>query len=108
MPLDRIVGSIARYRNLARTFLLRTPINQDRWTRLKAARNPLESHQPVVLFKISEAYFVCDGNQRVSAARANGVSYIEAYVTEIKTAIPLTLHDFEHDEWRIKAQYVDF
>lgn len=45
-----------------------------------------------------------DGNHRVSVARANGSTHIEAYVTEIETDIPLTLDDFERDQWIIKIE----
>jgi len=106
--LDRIVGSVGRYRDFTRTFLPRTRASEDRWTRLDAAMNALESFPPVELFKIGEVYFVRDGNHRVSVARANGASHIEAYVTEVKTQIPITLDDFERDQWLIKAEYAEF
>jgi hypothetical protein len=106
--LDRIVGSVGRYRDFTRTFLPRAGASQERWTRLDAAMNALESFPPVELFKIGEVYFVRDGNHRVSVARANGASHIEAYVTEVKTDVPLTLDDFERDQWLIKAEYAEF
>jgi len=106
--LDRIVGSVGRYRDFTRTFLPRTRAIEERWTRLDAAMNALESFPPVELFKIGEVYFVRDGNHRVSVARANGVSHIDAYVTVVKTDIPLTLDDFERDQWLIKVEYAEF
>ncbi|MDQ3248345.1 MAG: hypothetical protein M3Q45_03965 [Chloroflexota bacterium] len=106
--LDRIVGSVGRYRDFTRTFLPRPGASQERWTRLDAALNALESVPPVELFKIGEVYFVRDGNHRVSVARANDASHIEAYVTEVKTDVPLTLDDFERDQWLIKAECADF
>lgn len=106
--LDRIVGSVGRYRDFTRTFLPRASANQERWTRLDAAMNALETVPPVELFKIGEVYFVRDGNHRVSVARANDASHIEAYVTEVKTEVPLTADDFERDQWLIKAEYTDF
>ncbi|MEZ4618408.1 MAG: hypothetical protein R2867_23235 [Caldilineaceae bacterium] len=106
--IDKIVGSVGRYRDFTRTFLLRAGANAERWARLDAAMNDLEGFPPVELFKIGEAYFVRDGNHRVSVARANDLTHIEAYVTEVKTDIPLTLSDFERDEWLIKAEEADF
>jgi hypothetical protein len=44
----------------------------------------------------------------VSVARANDVSHIEARITELKTAIPLTVDDFERDQWIIKAERAEF
>jgi hypothetical protein len=41
---------------------------------------------PVELYKLGDAYFVKDGNHRVSVARAHGQAFIEAYVTEMDMA----------------------
>jgi hypothetical protein len=108
VPLDKIVGSVGRYRDFTRTFLPRASANPERWIRLDAAVNALETVPPVELFKIGDVYFVRDGNHRVSVARANGASHIEARVTEVKTPIPLTVDDFERDQWIIKAERADF
>lgn len=106
--LDKIVGSVGRYRDFTRTFLPRASANPERWIRLDAAVNALETVPPVELFKIGDVYFVRDGNHRVSVARANGATHIEARVTEVKTPIPLTVDDFERDRWIIKAERADF
>jgi hypothetical protein len=108
VPLDQIVGSVGRYRDFTRSFFPRAGANAERWTRLDAAMNSLEGFPPVELFKIGEVYFVRDGNHRVSVARANGATHIEAYVTEVKTGIPLTVSDFERDQWLIKAEAAEF
>lgn len=108
VPLENIVGSVGRYRDFTRNFLPRAGINQERWTRLDAALNSMEGFPPVELFKVGEVYFVRDGNHRVSVARANGSTHIEAYVTEIETDIPLTLDDFERDQWIIKIERKKF
>jgi hypothetical protein len=108
VPLENIVGSVGRYRDFTRNFLPRSAVNEERWTRLDAALNSMEGFPPVELFKIGEVYFVRDGNHRVSVARANGSTHIEAYVAEIETDIPLTLDDFERDQWIIKIERVDF
>ncbi len=108
VPLDLIVGSVGRYRDFTRSFLPRAGANAERWARLDAAMNSLEGFPPVELFKVGEVYFVRDGNHRVSVAHANDLSHIEAYVTEVKTDIPLTVSDFERDKWLIKAEAVEF
>ncbi|MBX3013340.1 MAG: hypothetical protein KF832_17605 [Caldilineaceae bacterium] len=108
VPLNQIVGSVGRYRDFTRSFLPRAGANAERWTRLDAAMNSLEGFPPVELFKIGEVYFVRDGNHRVSVARANEATHIEAYVTEVKTDIPLSVSDFERDQWLIKAEAADF
>ncbi len=108
VPLAQIVGSVGRYRDFTRTFLPRAGANAERWARLDAAMNGLQGLPPVELFKLGEVYFVRDGNHRISVARANDVSHIEAYVTEVKTDVPLTVDDFERDQWLIKAEASEF
>lgn len=108
VPLAQIVGSVGRYRDFTRSFLPRAGVNQERWARLDAALNSMEGFPPIDLFKIGEVYFVRDGNHRVSVARANDATHIEAYVTEIETDVPLTLDDFERDQWLIKIEHKEF
>lgn len=108
VPLDAIVGSVGRYRDFTRSFMPRAGISQERWARIDAAMNSLEGFPPVDLFKLGEVYFVRDGNHRVSVARANGATHIEAYITEIETDVPLTLDDFERDQWLIKIERKEF
>ncbi|MCB0081578.1 MAG: hypothetical protein KDE47_11635 [Caldilineaceae bacterium] len=108
VPIAKIVGSVGRYQDFTRTFLPRTNVNQERWARVDTAMNSLEGVPPIELFKIGDVYFVRDGNHRISVARANGSTHIEAYVTEVKTDIPLTIDDFTRDQWLIKAEHADF
>jgi hypothetical protein len=49
--LNKIVGSVGRYRDFTRTFLPRASANPERWIRLDAAVNALETVPPVELFK---------------------------------------------------------
>lgn len=108
VPLDLIVGSVGRYRDFTRTFLPRSAVNPERWARVDAVLNSLEGYPPIELYKIGEVYFVRDGNHRISVARANGLNHIDAYVTEIETDVPLTLDDFERDQWIIKIERAEF
>lgn len=108
VPLDHIVGSVGRYKDFTRTFMPRAAINKERWARVDAEVNGAMGTHPIDLYKIGEAYFVRDGNHRVSVARANRFETIEAYVTEIATDVPLTVSDFERDQWIIKAERQDF
>jgi hypothetical protein len=108
VPLEQIVGSVGRYRDFTRTFLPRAGINAERWARIDAIMHSLEGYLPIELYKIGEVFFVRDGNHRVSVARANGLTHIEAYVTEIETDVDLTLDDFERDQWIIKIERAEF
>lgn len=108
VPVEKIVGSVGRYQDFTREFLPRSSVNIERWTKLDAALNALETLPPVELYKIGDVYFVKDGNHRVSVARANGLDSVEAHVVELESPIPLTATDFERDQWISKAEYADF
>ncbi len=108
IPLDKIVGSVGRYRDFTRTFLPRAGVRPERWARVDAVMNSLEGFPPIEVYKIGDVYFVRDGNHRVSVARANGLTHIEAYVTEIPTDVPLHMEDFERDQWIIKIERAEF
>ena len=108
VPVEEIIGSVGRYRDFTRKFLPRANVSKERWSRIDAAMNGFSGLPPVELYKIGEAFFVRDGNHRVSVARANGATHIEAYVTEVKSPVPLTLDDFERDRWLLKIEHDDF
>jgi hypothetical protein len=82
IPLDKIVGSVGRYRDFTRSFLPRRSSLLERWARVERQLEEPEGVPPIDVFKIGDVYFVADGNHRVSVARANGFDQIEAYVTE--------------------------
>src|SRR5512138_2415265 len=107
IPVDAIIGSVGRYTDFTRTFLPRRLEDQQRWARVKAATLDLVGLQPIEVYKVSEVYFVLDGNHRVSIARQEGWKTMEAHVIEIQTDIPLT-PDVRPDELIIKAEYADF
>lgn len=106
IPVDAIVGSVGRYTDFTRTFLPRRAQDQERWANVKAVFDSA-GLQPVEVYKVSEVYFVMDGNHRISIARQEGQKAIEAHVIELQTDIPLT-PDVQADELIIKAEYADF
>lgn len=109
IPVDAIVGSVGRYTDFTRTFLPRRAEDQQRWANVKAATlNPVGAGlPPVEVYKVSDVYFVIDGNHRVSIARQEGWEFIEAHVIEIRTDIALT-PNVQADELIVKAEYADF
>lgn len=107
VPLDAIVGSVGRYHDFNRNFLPRRDNNSERWASVKAAALESSGLPPVELYKIGEAYFVVDGNHRVSVAKELGAPGIEAYVTEFRAKVPLAPTDTP-DDIIIKAEYADF
>ncbi|MCA9998210.1 MAG: hypothetical protein KDE56_20755 [Anaerolineales bacterium] len=106
VPLDAIVGSVGRYRDFTRTFLPKLDSDKERWARVKVAQSR-QGLPPIEVYQVGEVYFVKDGNHRVSIARQEGSPTIEAYVTEIQTAVPLTTTT-DLDDLIIKAEYADF
>ena len=107
VPLDAIVGSVGRYGDFTRTFLPRRDSDQERWAKIKVRALYEGGFPPVELYKIGDAYFVLDGNHRVSVLRQHGAPTVQAYVTEVQTRVPLLLDD-SPDELIIKARYTEF
>jgi hypothetical protein len=79
---DRIVGSVGRSKDFDRRFLPLRASTGERWKRVDVAFHRGEDLPPVTLYKLGGAYFVLDGNHRVSVARFHGLRTVEAEVTE--------------------------
>jgi nucleotide-binding universal stress UspA family protein len=107
IPLDSIVGSVGRYSDFTRDFLPLREANMDRWARVKVATNGMAGLPPIDVYQIGEVYFVLDGNHRISVARQHGAEYIQAYVTEIQSRVPLT-PDVQPDDLIVMTEYVNF
>ena len=107
IPLDKIVGSVGRYKDFTRSFLPKRDTDQERWAEVRAAVNDMVGIPPIEVYQVGDAYFVQDGNHRVSIARRLNSKSISAYVTEVKTRVPLSADD---DPYEIicKAHYADF
>lgn len=107
VPLEKIVGTVGRYNDFTRSFLPRKTVNQERWKRISALARGSLGFPPIEVYKVGEAYFVIDGNHRVSVARQLGQPTIEAYVIELPTPIPID-ENTTVDELGIKEEYADF
>jgi nucleotide-binding universal stress UspA family protein len=98
---------VGRYNDFTRDFLPLQDETEDRWVRVSLAAHGQVGIPPIEAYQIGEVYFVLDGNHRVSVARQLGASHIQAYVTEIKTKVPLTA-DINPDNLIIAARYAEF
>jgi nucleotide-binding universal stress UspA family protein len=107
IPIDAIVGSVGRYTDFTRTFLPRNRGSQQRWAGVKAAMEEGAGLPPIEVYKVGDTYFVIDGNHRVSIAKQEGFTSIEARVIEVRTDVPLTPH-VQPDDLIIKAEYAEF
>lgn len=87
IDIDKIAGSVGRYKDFSRSFLPKRGKMQERWSRIYAQANSLAGLPPIEVYKVGEVYFVRDGNHRVSVARQLKAKTIEAHVTELSTPI---------------------
>ena len=90
IPIDKIVGSVGRYRDFDRAYLPTQTATAQRWIGISKARYKDIDLPPIEAYKIGEVYFVKDGNHRVSVARERQQVFIDAYVTEIDIPVTLT------------------
>jgi hypothetical protein len=98
VDVEKIVGSVGRRNDFDACFLPVRSNVSSRWERVDHAFQRGENLPPVSLYKMGDAYFVNDGNHRVSVARFHGVETIDAEVitfqapgvtpTEILGAMP--------------------
>jgi nucleotide-binding universal stress UspA family protein len=107
IPLDAIVGSVGRYHDFTKDFLPRSDSDKQRWVAVKAAMLSPQGVPPIEVYQLGEAYFVKDGNHRVSVAKEMDFKAIEAYVTPVHSVVPFT-PDTDPTELIIKSEYADF
>ena len=89
VPVSKIVGSVGRHRDFDRAFLPSKPDLATRWRRIDEIMHREEELPPVSLYKIGDAYFVKDGNHRVSVARQQGIEMLDAEVIELRSRVPV-------------------
>ncbi|HVN56148.1 MAG TPA: DUF4032 domain-containing protein [Anaerolineaceae bacterium] len=89
VPVDQIVGSVSRYQDFDRAFLPRQTHTRERWMSIDEAHLQDVNLPPVELYQIGSAYFVKDGNHRVSVAREKGQVFIDAAVIEVDVPVPI-------------------
>jgi hypothetical protein len=84
VEVNKITGSVGRCRDFDGSFLPLRGSMADNWGRIDRAYHKGDELPAVSLYKIGDAYFVNDGNHRVSVARYHGVVAIDAEVVEIR------------------------
>ena len=84
------MGSVDRAARLRPRLPPHHPRTRGRWERIAAARRRGEALPPISLYRVGDLYFVRDGHHRVSVARAMGDTVIDAYVTDVRTRMPLS------------------
>ena len=88
VEVSRIEGSVGRWRQFDGRFMPAETSVAERWKRVDRAFRRGVELPAVSLYKLGAAYFVLDGNHRVSVARYQGVEMIDAEVTEFIPSLP--------------------
>lgn len=106
ISLEQIRGSVGRYRDFTAHFSPRNQELRDRWRRVYTLAY-YKGFPPIEAYEVGEAYFVVDGNHRVSVARALNYETIEAYVWQYDGLVGLSAQA-DWEEVLIKEEYVEF
>jgi hypothetical protein len=107
VPVAQIVGSVGRYHDFDSAFLPTHDKMQERWKSIGRAFYQDISLPPVTLYKVGDAYFVLDGNHRVSVAREEGQAYVDAEVMEVQVRVPVG-PDLQMEHLEVLGERVDF
>ena len=89
IPVGSIVGSEDRSADFNRDFMPRKAFLQNRWCNVDTAFYQGKILPPIQVLELGGVYFIRDGNHRVSVARAHGVAYIDAEVTEMRSEMKI-------------------
>ena len=90
VPIKQIIGSEGRYREFNKYFLPRAEFLRARWEQIDRARIKNIPLPAIQLYEIGGAYFVRDGNHRVSVAQSQGAEFIDAEVISLSSEISIT------------------
>jgi hypothetical protein len=86
VSISRIEGSEGRVDDFDADFNPLQSHTMERWVSVAVARQRGVVLPPVELVQVGQAYFVRDGHHRISVARAQGQTEIEAEVTRLQVA----------------------
>jgi hypothetical protein len=85
--LDTIAGTVDSGHDFDRHFRPTSERVRERWVQLALAQRRGAAIPPIEVYRVGGLHFVSDGHHRVSIAAATGQQSIDAYVTEILTAV---------------------
>jgi hypothetical protein len=106
IELAHIRGSVGRYSDFTSAFLPRRSHMRQRWERVRSMASS-QRMPPIEVYQVGDAYFVVDGNHRVSVALHEGRKTIEAYVCEFPRTVGLS-PEADLREVIIKSEYAEF
>jgi hypothetical protein len=107
IELDKIVGSVNRYKEFDREFLPLHWRTAERWQRVRDSLYETDEFPPISVYDVGGCYYVADGNHRVSVAKRLGHTRIRADVIRFRPDTPVgTPTDVR--ELVLKAEYRNF
>ena len=107
IEISQVIGSVNRYDEFDREFLPRRWETAERWTRVREVLEEGPGFPPIKVYQVGEAYFVVDGNHRISVAKRLGAKRIEAEVTRFEPTVPIDRHT-DVRSLIVKAEYAEF
>jgi len=107
IDVESVIGSVDRYHDFDREFLPKTAESADRWSRVRRMFDSDVGFPPIQVYRVGEAFFVVDGNHRVSVARQLGMKAIEAEVINYHSNVRIDKKTNIAD-LIIKKEYSDF
>ncbi|MCE5259260.1 MAG: universal stress protein [Chloroflexi bacterium] len=107
VPIAQIIGSLDRSGDFDRIFAPTQQHSSSKWMSVDSANIRGVYLPPIKLYKVGEAYFVVDGHHRVSVARHQGQTYIDAEVIEVESRVPVTA-ELTMEDLDLLGPYSDF
>jgi hypothetical protein len=107
IPLEAIIGSVDRYSEFDQHFLPLQDYLDERWINIRNAQLQGRELPAIQVYKAGEAYFVKDGNHRVSVARRQNQKFIDAEIIELDVKFSPEEGDTLRDII-LKGEYADF
>ena len=86
--LDTIIGTVDSRRDFDKRFRPTSSRVRPRWEQLAVAQRRGAAMPPIDVYRVGDVHFVNDGHHRVSIAAATGQREIDAFVTQVLTALP--------------------
>ena len=90
--VDQIVGSVDKSEDFDDEFRPRTDRVKRRWAQIERAF-PQGDFPPIEAYKVGNTYYVIDGHHRVGVAKARGIEFIDADITELHSPYQLEPDD---------------
>lgn len=106
IDLKHIRGSVGRYQDFDTDFMPRKRHLRERWESVDRYISN-QGETPIKVYQVGEAYFVIDGNHRVSVARQVGRTTIPAEVWRYVTPVELS-NEVDHNELLLKTEHANF